>query len=236
MSESRTNTASQAGPPPGRFVPATIEPAVETPQRPKRIGLLLGLPGVWLLPKRTGPHLAESTWSKAVTANLLGLVAVGLLALLANMDRFQMLPEYPDLGPLANLRARLAEAILYFVQSGRLSVLVYVPGTLAAVELGVVALACGLFAWIPAGEKPRALAVRAIKMALWTSSVTIPITAFFLLGNILAGAWREATREWAIAVGVFGSSGYLLWVSLRSGLGYAGPAEGPGGHENCRDP
>ena len=46
-------------------VPETIDAQFEPPIPPRRLPLWRALPALWLLPARTGPHLAAGPWPRA---------------------------------------------------------------------------------------------------------------------------------------------------------------------------
>ena len=52
MSESAPDTSSDERCVPGDYVPETVSQEYAPPKRTRRIGLLLGVPGLWVMPTR----------------------------------------------------------------------------------------------------------------------------------------------------------------------------------------
>lgn len=195
---------------------------------PRRIGLLLGLPGLWLLPRTTGPHLAAGSLSKAMQAYLLALIggACGLVLVAA-----WLFPAgyFPDGSGLAE-RARLlvARRVSQAATTGRLSELLVIPGVVIGSLIGVGLLTLALVPWLAAGDTAKSVYRRSLRLGLWLTTLAIPAQFVFAV-TVRAARWAGLSGDDLAETTAAGAAvAYVLWAGLRSGLRYAGPAEGPG--------
>jgi hypothetical protein len=232
-----TDEASQPAtgePDPGEIVPEFWPPAdpIE-PVNAWRIHWLLAplatIPAA-LLPRRMGPHLANSSWAAAYVAHIFsGFVAVGIAFAVAIRYAGGGEPSLAGVllcNPLVELRRALAGSILllYGMWNGWAEIL----GTLLAVAMIEAGIWVGALLLIPlyaVGEGARRTYLRCVKLLLWSSACQIPISWLFMH----FGFWAE--------VHVSGPVGFLstwgacelwwLWVLVRLGGRYGGPQEGP---------
>ena len=222
------------GPPPSELVPEFWPPAdpIE-PVKAWRIHWLLAplaaIPAV-LLPRRMGPHLANSSWASAYVAHVFsGFVAVGIMfaaAIEHQSGGEQSLTDVFLFNPFVELRRALAGSVLllYGLWNGWLEIL----STLLAFVLIEGAIWIAALLLIPlyaAGEGARRTYFRCVKLLLWSSACQVPIVWFFMH----LAFWGEDYvygPTWGLAMW---AAFQLWWLSVLVRLGgrYGGPEEGP---------
>lgn len=231
---------------PADFVPERID--APPPPRAKRrrfIGLLLGPPGLWLLPKTVGPHLAQTPLWKGILAFLFSVVGVYALIIIAQANDIETyedtnfpggisIPTNQPVAPpdlLTRCRMVIATWMLEAAGSGsRLRLLIEGPG---AVLVGVVYILIGtlaLLVWMPAGDTLRSIFGRSLRLSCWLTTLTIPIAAIAVFVRPLYIEWQATDESVGNSIGVLilASMVFVIWVALRAGLRYAGPPVGPG--------
>lgn len=233
------------------LVPATLPPVrTDVPPPVRAVRGLLALPGMvllWLMPKTFGVRLAASGWWAAIAAHLVGLAFGGGMIVWAAAypwanpagmapvtwgmpELFTFDVEFPApamttsevvRGPIVALVILVHQAIAF----GGLSRFIWF---IVAIESIVLLMAVATMPFAAAGERVGPLFARCVQLALWSTTILIPIGFLVMLHPILRG-WLGLPNEWtpfdfaAIAL-------MALWwivVLLRSAGRYAGPAEGP---------
>jgi hypothetical protein len=203
------------------------------PVRAWRIHWLLAplatIPAV-LLPRRMGPHLANSSWAAAYVAHLFsGFVAVGTVFAVAFTFRSGAEPSLASVflcNPLVELRRALAGSILflYGMWNGWMEIL----GTLlalAGIEAGIWIGGLLLIPLYAVGEGARRTYVRCVKLLLWSSACQMPIAWLFMHFAFWADT-RLYDENWVVSAWVTCEL-WWLWAVVRLGGRYGGPKEGP---------
>jgi hypothetical protein len=223
-----------AGPPPSELVPEFWPPAdpIE-PVKGWRIYWLLAplaaIPAV-LLPRRMGPHLANSSWASAYVAHVFsGFVTVGIVFAVVTRYEGGGEPSFASVflcNPILELRRALAGSVLflYGMWNGWLEILEMLLA-FAVIEGAIWIAALLLIPLYAAGEGARRTYFRCVKLLLWSSACQIPISWLFMH----FGFWAEDCPEfptWMLAVWATCEL-WWLWVLIRLGGRYAGPKEGP---------
>jgi hypothetical protein len=209
---------------------------------------------LWFAPKRIGPFVAAAGWHAAIMASLIGMgLGLGLFASRIDSRREwtvdnvryiayefnspkseQTLAEAPRV-PLAAL-----VLLAYSDASNRDSASV-LPLILAAIPLGLLSLAVLLMPLAAAGERLTLLVGRCLRLTLWSTTTLIPLGVamqWWPWGlDYFAPPYSSGLRPSDNPVGDFCNRimviallAFALWwlfVLWRSGLRYAGPADGP---------
>ena len=190
---------------------------------------LAAIPAV-LLPRRMGPHLANSSWAAAYVAHVFsGFVAVGTVFAVATRYEGGGEPNLASVflcNPILELRQALAGSILflYGMWNGWPEIL----GTLLVAAVIEGAIWIGALLLIPlytAGEGPRRTYFRCVKLLLWSSACQVPISWLFMHFGFWA-ADRLNNPTWVLAAWA-ACELWWLWMVVRLGGRYGGLKEGP---------
>ena len=225
------------------FWPDQSPPTVRPVWIPWPIAVLL-VPLFWVMPRRFGPHFAAASWTAAVIAHLVwgiyGAVSILLPVLIGPQyslasyllrrtpeELGQSLFPVPTLGeilrgPLALLAGIVAEVDLSGPR-GSMELTQIVTLTLLA-ELGLVLSAVLLMPFIAAGERTRRLLGRTIKLVLWASTSLVVLAVAI---QVLLVRDPNAFGDWSMQLTIALYCAWVMWLVIRGGSRYAGPAEGP---------
>ena len=233
--------------PPGQvlpeFWPDQAPPTVRPVWIPWPTAVLLA-PLFWLMPKRFGPHFAAASWTAAVVAHIVwaiyGAAALCMTLVLGPAytlasyllgrvpeQQGQSLFPVPTLGeilraPLALLAGMVAEVRL--TGPGGTMQLTQIVSLVLLAELGLVLLAGLLMPFIAAGERTRRLLGRTLKLVLWASTSLVVLAVAI---QVLLVRNPNALSDWPIGVMITLYGAWVIWLVIRGGSRYAGPAEGP---------
>ncbi len=228
----------------GNTVPEQL-PALrqDQPEQPWALEGFFILPGMvlfWLLPKRVGPHLASAGWTSALLAHLIAVVyGFGLIA---------WATLYPDLttttGALGRvIRLPSSNGAMTADEWARAPVAALVsclhaapPSTvsqttlwnLVFIELGVLGSAFLVMPFAAGGESVRQLFGRCLRMALWSSTILLPVGVLWL-ARARSQDLPSITDDWIWLVTTVPVLPGMWWLFVlsRSCSHYTGPAHGP---------
>lgn len=197
-------------------------------------------PLFWLMPKRMGPHFAAVRWPGIIAAHLLW-ATYGFFCIVnayANVDyswaaylsgqcpgqQSEILYPAPTLSQIA--RSPLA-VTAYMPDDPMFALAIAMAG--AVVELGVALAAITLIAYAVAGERELLLFARCLRLTWW-STTSLVVLGLALQVIELDLIWEPGTDSRLLATGVAVTLyvAWFVWLVIRSGLRYAGPAERPG--------
>ena len=182
------------------------------------------------LPRRMGPYLAASPLRAAYVAHFSALPAVLVVLFLCAMTF-----ESPPGGPLTGsewLRAPFALVVCMLIDAPvPLAVLAASAVGLVLVEGGVWVAAMVLMPWYAAGERGKHLYFRCLKLMLWSTWTALFLPLLFagiMYWGITYGEMGYFDEEVVVTVIFEAWPVWGLWIMLRWGDRYGGPAEGPG--------
>ncbi len=222
---------------------------VNPPVRPVRavwlpwpIAVVLA-PLLWLLPKRVGVHFAAVRWPGAIVAHVVWTIyGIGCIAITYQTPRYSWVAYLSGQSPGQEPSSLWPPPTVSEIAGSPLAVLAWDVvheltkveqfllglGIAAAVEVGLVVLAGLLMPWAAAGERGRRLFGRCVKLTLW-STTSLAVLGLMLQAIELGLIWEKGSdRGDAAGVAVALYVGWFFWIWIRSGMRYAGPAEGPG--------
>lgn len=225
------------------FWPDAAPPTVRPVWIPALAAVLLA-PLFWLMPKRFRPHFAAAGRWPAVVAHLLWVsyaatsllmtIAIGaeytpmgwLLGRTPEQQGLSLFPV-PTFGeilraPLAFLAGYVAELREAPVPSTLL--LSKVATTFLQVELGVFVLSALLMPLIAAGETTGRLLGRSVRLVLWASTSLI-VLAMAMQALLLKNP--DSIQDPVMLVVYALYHAWFIWLVIRGGSRYAGPAAGP---------
>lgn len=216
----------------GERVPESWPPADPfEPVKPRRIHWLLAVPvaiPALLSPRRSGPHLAASSWTAAYVAHLFwALVAVGTLYAL----QVEELPlDAPSLralflaNPGAEIQRGLAGAVLLFYMAvNTWTEAVIALAVTVVIELGFWAAGVLVVPLYATGEGARQTYFRCVKLLLWSSAFQAAIAWFY---PRVIMALRMFDDVWMPAGALLLELWWLI-IIFRLGARYGGPQTGP---------
>jgi hypothetical protein len=232
MTGSTVEQGSNSRQPAAGLVPETWPPANPIqPVKARRIPWWLAIPATipaMLLPRRMGPHLAQSSWIAAYLVHV-------FCAVVAFGHSFAFVIERGSLAggagvalvanPLIELRRALAGTVLFFF--GTLQGWIEVGIAVLIVAVIEVALWVGAVLLVPlyaAGEGPRRTYLRAVKLLLWSSACQVPV--FWLFFRLMYRFEMQGQEIWNAALFVLLEL-WWLFVVVRLGGRYGGPKHGP---------
>lgn len=211
---------------------------------------------LWIVPKRIGPSLAKASWPAAVLAFLIAVgLGLGLLAfeLLTTYPVTAGRPGFIIVKfslPQAELTASemvrapfVAIVTVIHTTTGLSTTATTTLLILLAVPVALLALAVLMMPLAAAGERLGLLFQRCLRLTLWSTSTLIPLgvvslcwpwfldylglqgpaTEVITLGSTSGPDERQRFTVYALILFVL----WWLFVLWRSGLRYAGPADGP---------
>ena len=198
-------------------------------------------PLLWLLPKRMGVHFAAVRWPGVIVAHLVWTIyGIGCIAIAYWATGYSWAAYISGKSPgrdvsllwpvtwLEIARSPLALLALGLAQKlDEFEDLMLGLGVLAGVELGLILVAELLTPYAAAGEKVRKLWGRCVKLTLWstTSLVVLGLVLQAIELDLLPG---DPPKEPLTILAVSGYVVWFVWIWMRSGSRYGGPAEGPG--------
>jgi hypothetical protein len=202
------------------------------PVTARRIPWLLAVPAALpalLLPRKTGPHLAASSWVGAYLAHVFWLLAgIGTLFALGVED-----PQPQELSvatlflvnPLTEVRHACAAVVLLFYSA--LNTWTDVAAVLliaGVIEAAFWLLGLLLVPFVAAGEGPRRTYFRSVKLLLWASAFQALLAWFAPRLAIALDIFYEDMWSFALVMLL-----ELWWLAIVFRLGgrYAGPKQGP---------
>lgn len=216
--------------PPAEIVPAEI--ALPPPPRlhPRPLMKLVGLPGLWLFPKKFGAHLAAGSLWAAVLACSVGLCVELALLIVWQAGRLDEDLVQPDLPLFEKCRVVIAEfAIDAAVDSGSALEALIVAAAFALEPVGLaVILWLAMPVWIAAGDSSRSVYRRSLRLGLWLTTTGIPVALLFVFVLPVLTDVPSLRRGPANSLTVIVGAALAVWIMLRAGLRYAGPPVGPG--------
>lgn len=215
-----------------------VWPAVDPiePVKPRRIHWLLAplatIPAM-LFPRRAGPHLAASGWLSAYVAHLFSFtVFIGLCGALAFEQSGADFTAPSGLSLSEHLRRPFAAVALMLVAGAGLPAAWFGIGVAALIVQAVVWLGAMLFMPLhAAGERPRLLYFRAVRLLLWSTSALIAVGVGFTFSIGLIFHLMQNVLPWNLEGPALFDLFFLcvlFWLSvvLRLGGRYGGPKDG----------
>jgi len=209
-------------------------------------------PLLWLLPKRMGPHFTQSRWTGAIIAHIcwttygIGCIVNAYVGKYYSWIAYLtgqtpggsdgdswMAPSFSQLfrTPLAAIINGIFEInsnlILYNNITVDSSVLIWsIFSVIVGTTLFILLLSFLLMPFITAGERWRYLFARSVKLTLWATT-SLMVLGFAIQAIELFVNHRHHRELYTVmAVSVY--IAFFLWIWIRSGIRYAGPAEGHG--------
>ena len=177
-----------------------------------------------ILPRRMGPYLAASNLRAAYVAHFLGVAALVAVYLLAPYMSAPM--QETSLSWSETVRTPLAELTLLVMDNPMVRPFLVQFVIVIGIGEGLIwlaAMAC--MPWIAAGEPSRRVYLRSMKLLLWsTLSCLVLLVMMYAVVRWTDVYWMS--DESAITCGALWLL-WWIWILLRWGDRYGGPAEGP---------
>jgi hypothetical protein len=216
-----------------------------------------GLVPLWFFPRTMGVRLAAAGWGAAILAHIVALaLGLGLVAwtqIQSSRLTFGT-PAFITVNvPMPEARQPFSECLrapfaALATAAHDFSPLVIgwvsrIPTIIGAIEIGIPIVAILLMPFAAAGEPLGRLFGRCRRLAFWSSTLVIPLGIGWLLlpailrllgvpppdvQNVVFGAQTttDEREQWAVFLIIMWAL-WWLYVLLRSGLGYMGPAWQP---------
>ena len=193
---------------------------------PRRFGMIVGMVGLWIAPRRIGPHLGACPWWRAVAVGIVGAVGSASMVNSAAMGWF-----YPEAAMTLSERVRLGPACAVLgamrLYTDRQMLTEVAPIGLLIWGGGVLAIGLVAMPWADAGEERRHLFSRCLKTACWVVSLGIPAgLAAVVVEHVGPPEWRSS-KLFYMAAGL-AAIFWVVSVWRRALVEYAGPPEGSG--------
>lgn len=214
-------------------VVADLLPATASvPEPAKPISFLKAMLLYWLMPARLGPHLAVSSWRRALAAHVVSILLALLVLSVPAVIALQH--SYPGVRTLHDFRTLAAELVIAAAAASTSWSIEPLLLTLAAVPLSQVlifGLAVSLMPWCAGGDSAGSVLRRSLKNVYWTTTLLLPIALLYGFLWQSESFDRSGLPEWLAGVIVLllvGIVGLLMPRALLTGASrYVGPPDGP---------
>ncbi|NLX21428.1 MAG: hypothetical protein GXY55_07110 [Phycisphaerae bacterium] len=216
-----------------RTVIADLLPATAPMPEPARsIHFCKAMLLYWLFPGRLGPHLAVSSWRRALAAHVLSILLVGLV--LSVSLAVGLYSANPEVRTLHDLRTLLAESVITAANastSGDIEEVLLAIAVIPLSELLLLVLAVPLMPWCAGGDSTRSVLRRSLKNVYWATTLLVPMALLYGFLWQSESFDRSELPEWlagGIVLLLVGIVGVLVSRALLTGASrYVGPPDGP---------
>lgn len=215
-------------------VAALLPPTAPPPEPARKVNFFKALLLYWLMPRRYGPHLTAGSWTRALAAHLLALLAAAAMFLPILLEDFSLTGL--DLHTLRAIGAQWVIDAAIQSASGQwdwLPALMTLLG-LPLLEVGLVLLAILIMPWYAGGDRAGSVFKRSLKGVYWATTISLPVAAVALPLILLepdGGAMVQSSNELILAGVLLTALGLpsvlLARMLFVGGARYAGPADGP---------